>query len=70
MRHLRLETASVRDSGLFGGCTTIVSFLLLSGDFAAWRLLNVEPSALDRGLPRQVIESRLCDDQSECLAVR
>ena len=42
----------VRNSRFLGGGATVVSFLVLPGEFPARRLLLVEPHGLNRRLPR------------------
>src|SRR5207244_3286056 len=64
------ERAFVRDSCFFGGRTTIVSFLLLPGDFAARRFLRVEARGPNLRFPCEVSERRIGHDQPECVAVR
>ena len=56
------ERAFVRDSCFFGGRTTIVSFLLLAGDFAARRFLRVETCGPNLCFPCEGSEGRIGHD--------
>src|SRR4029453_13760318 len=60
----------VLDSCFFRGGATVVSFLLLSGDFPARRLLLIEPHGLSLCLPREVLERGVIHDEPEGVAVR
>jgi hypothetical protein len=63
------EESFVRASRFFGGGASIVSFLLLSGDFPPRRLFFIEPQRLERAFPRKIRNDEVRHNQSKGLAV-